>query len=135
MIRITIPINSQVVSRTMDEFGTRAQVDMVIEECAELIQAIQAHKSTSDDLDTVINDAASMIKKIQKQRRVTLPRSDVSFGSTYEIADEMADVLITIAQVAEQFKLWPLIQDRMNYKVARAKSMIQTPREIATVET
>ena len=90
MIRINIPINKQIVSRTMGEFGTRAQVDMVIEECAELIQAIQDHKSTRDDLDDVINDAAAMIKKILKQRRVALPRSDVSFGSTYQIADEMA---------------------------------------------
>ena len=112
MIRINIPISKQIVSRTMDEFGTRAQVDMVIEECAELIQAIQANKSTKDDLDTIINEAATKIKKIQKQRRVTLPGSDVSFGSTYEIADEMADVLITIAQVAEQFNLWSLIHSK-----------------------
>ena len=51
----------EILTSAIEEFGIDPQVDMAIEECAEVIQAIQHHKRGRESGDRVVEEIADAI--------------------------------------------------------------------------
>lgn len=90
----------KVLQDAVNQWGKVAQIDMVIEECAELILALQKMKRDYG-------------KNTSKDRAILT-----------NVCDEIADVKIMIAQAELVFDK-ELVQERVNYKMERLKRLLQ----------
>lgn len=87
-------IEKQPLEKAIQKFGKDAQLNMVVEESAELIKAIAKYKRSPN------------------------------LQALNEIYDECADVLIMIEQVQLIFDCTSKIQERIDYKIERLKGKL-----------
>lgn len=86
---------NKTLNQAIKQYGVNAQLEMVVEECAELIQAIQKYKRNKNSTNEVV------------------------FNSIVEnIIDETADVKIMITQMEKMFGK-SKISERVEFKVKR----------------
>ena len=65
-----IPVNSYVVQRSIEHYGTDAQSTVCMEECAELIQAISKEKRGNSDKDHLSEEMADVIICIEMLKQI-----------------------------------------------------------------
>lgn len=88
-------IDETILKEAIERWGYLPQLDMVVEECAELIKAIQKSKRPSDDTKSVRDN----------------------------IVDEIADVTILMSQCKIIFGE-KAIQERIDFKMKRLKERL-----------
>lgn len=85
-------------------YGDYAQMDMMIEECSELIKEICKMKRCTGDKE----DIAEEILKVEKR-----------------IAEEIADVLIMIRQMEMLFGIKDEVEEQKAFKLERLKNRLE----------
>lgn len=93
-------IETKLLQQVLDKWGSTAQIDMIIEECAELILALQKMKRNYG-------------KNSTRDKKLIM-----------NVCDEIADVKIMIKQAELLFDK-KLIQARVDYKMNRLKKRLQ----------
>jgi len=56
----------EVCQKAIDKYGKTAQMDMVIEECAELIQAVSKNKRGRDNRNNIVEEIADVELMIEQ---------------------------------------------------------------------
>lgn len=105
-------INRNVYERAISEFGEKPQIDMAIEEMAELTKALLKHR----------------------RRMFSNPIADNENELTNNIAEEMADVYITMEQLKILFDNDLLVEQMIQKKTRRLNDYMDSLKEKAVTE-
>lgn len=92
-------IDDKILQQIIDTWGADIQIEIIIEECAELIQALQ---------------------KLKRNHKTEEERKQAFFN----VADEIADVKIMMAQADLIFDK-DLINERVNFKMDRVTKKLK----------
>lgn len=84
-----------IIREAIDKYGIEAQLDMVAEECSELIQAIMKYKRTK------------------------------SMSGAENVLEESADVFIMLKQLESMFNKNNGIQEKIDFKLYRLKTRLK----------
>jgi len=111
-------INDNIVKAIIKKWGTDGQIDVAIEEFAELIVELARLRKHS-----VVGLLAENIKRAMKASRVSTMDSTISIPLDKDIedhlAEETADAHIMIEQLVHMFDMWPGFYKKQREKFDR----------------
>jgi hypothetical protein len=101
-------INDYIADAIMKKWGVTAQVDVAIEECAELIVELATLRG-HNDIREIANSIKTMTKQIRANDHVAGERVERRQATDVRrrISEEIADVHIMMEQLIRVFVLWP----------------------------
>ena len=88
----------EIYTSAYKKWGPEAQLDMIVEECAELIKAVTKYKRA---------DKATLDKAIEN------------------LVDELADVEIMIEQTKHLYQISQVVKARKHFKINRLKNRLK----------
>lgn len=94
--------NQETLENAISKYGEEAQIEMMIEECSELITALQKLKRLGED-----------------------PTKEEIRKAKAAVYDEIADVLITVGGQSGLIWYADRIEDQMKFKIERLQSRIE----------
>lgn len=89
-----------------------------------LIQSIEKHGKELQ-IELIVEECAELIKAIQKMKRVPVDATRTAALYHYDVCDEIADVKIMIDQAMLMFDI-EIINERINFKLNRLNNRLNS---------